>query len=168
MSEINVKIKGVSPLLVNRPNLIKNDTGKKTSVYDPKIESENKVYRDQKIGCYVPSEWIEGCLQNSASDFKLKRKSLKNQVKATVRIEPEKIPLGKEYVIDSRFGKIQRQGIIISRPKFDSWELKFKIIFEENKIAKETLKQILEEAGKTYAIGSYRPKYGRFKIIEFK
>jgi hypothetical protein len=45
--------------------------------------------------------------------------------------------------------------------------LEFTIKYDAERIGKDTLKQILEEAGATKGIGDYRPKFGRFKVERF-
>ena len=77
--------------------------------------------------------------------------------------------MGKETYdeIDRRPAVIQRQRIVKSRPRFNSWEIEFTVNFDESRIKKETLKQILEEAGQSKGIGDYRPKFGRFALVSF-
>lgn len=84
-------------------------------------------------------------------------------------VEPEEIPLGKKTYdeIDRRPAVIQRQRIVKSRPRFNSWEIEFTINFDEERVKKEVLKEILIEAGKSKGIGDYRPKFGRFEVVNF-
>lgn len=174
MESANVKIEGIAPLLMNKFLMEKSDDEKakrRDEQYDPVEDAEKALYKEDGIGCYAPSSWVEACLRDTAKEFKGKgRTSLKGTVLATVFVEPDKIPLNKDTYdeIDKRFARIQRQGIVKSRPKFNKWELSFTVNFDEKRIKKDTLKQILEEAGLTKGIGDYRPKFGRFKVVEFE
>lgn len=170
MQSAKIKIKGIAPLLMNRyvmqdPENIK--AKRKDEQYNPKDDAERALYKDEEIGCYVPSAWIEACLRETAKEFKGRgRGSLKTTVVSSVFIEPEKIPLNKKTYdeLDIRPVVIQRNRIVKGRPRFNSWALEFTLNFNEERIAKETLEQILKEAGETKGIGDYRPKFGRFEV----
>jgi hypothetical protein len=169
MKKIKAVIRGVSPYLMHKyaprdeNNIVKGEI-------DYSQEVLRTVYKDEKIGIYIPSTQIKAAMRESAKIFKLRGKqNFKKIIMASVYIEPEKIPLNKNYdEIDSRFVRIQRQGIVRNRARFNSWELKFTISFDEERINITTLKQILIEAGISHGIGDYRPEFGRFEIIDFK
>lgn len=169
MKKLIVKIKGKAPYLMHRyaprdkSDIIKGEI-------DYSQEVLRTVYYDEKIGYYIPSTQIEAALREAAKIFKLKGKqNFKKIIMASVYIESDKIPLNKKYdEIDSRFVKVQRQGIVRYRARFNSWEVKFIILFDEERINITTLKQILIEAGISHGIGDYRPKFGRFEVINFK
>ncbi|MBM3254654.1 MAG: hypothetical protein FJZ16_10395 [Candidatus Omnitrophica bacterium] len=174
MQKAKVKIKGIAPLLMNRFVMENPDNTKakrRDEQYSPEDDAEKALYKDEKIGCYAPSTWIEACLRDTAKEFKGKGKSsLKTTILSSVFIEPEKIPLNKKTYdeVDLRPVVIQRNRIVKGRPRFNSWELEFTINFSEDRIRKDTLKQILEEAGATKGIGDYRPKFGRFEVVRFE
>ncbi len=173
MEKATVRIKGVAPLLMNRFVMEKDEqeqAKRRDEQFDPKEDAEKALYRNAN-DYYAPSTWIEACLRDTAKEFKGKgRGSLKSTVLASVFVELEEIPLNKQIYdeIDRRPAVIQRQRIVKSRPRFNSWELEFAIHFDEKRIRRETLKQILEEAGQTKGIGDYRPKFGRFEVGEFE
>ena len=54
------------------------------------------------------------------------------------------------------------------RPRFDEWELDFRLIVNDDQIPTEIIRSILEHAGKHEGLGDYRPKYGRFEVIKFE
>jgi len=174
MQTVKVKIEGVAPLLMNKFGMEGSDETKakrRDEQYNTKEDAEKALYRDEKIGCYAPSTWIEACLRDTAKEFKGKGKaSLKSTILSSVFVEPEKIALNKKTYdeIDLRPAVIQRNRIVKARPRFNSWKIEFKINFNEERVTKETLEQILKEAGATKGIGDYRPKFGRFKVVEFK
>ena len=172
MEKVNVKIKGIVPLLVHKYNIASTDDKAKRAdkQYSIEDDAQKALYFDEEIGCYAPSTWIEASLRETAKDFKQGKKTYKNTILSSVFCESEKIPLHKKTYdeIDVRAVVIQRNRIAKGRPKFNTWELEFVLCFDETRIKKDILKQILEEAGATKGIGDYRPKFGRFKVVEFK
>lgn len=173
MDRVTVKIKGIAPLLMNRYKMETDEvkTKRRDEKFDPKEDAHDALYQDEKIGVYAPSTWIEASIREAAKEFKGKgRGSLKATILSSVFIDPEKIPLGKKTYdeIDQRPAVIQRNRIVKSRPKFNSWELDFTISFNKDRIRKETLKEILVEAGQAKGVGDYRPKFGRFEVVQFE
>jgi hypothetical protein len=56
-----------------------------------------------------------------------------------------------------------------ARPRFDEWCLEFKILnLDPGLLKAEVIKKILEDAGKYYGLGDYRPEFGRFKVERFE
>jgi hypothetical protein len=84
----------------------------------------------------------------------------------------ENVPLGrKDYdEVDKRWGTHPSTGnsVLTSRVKFNKWEATFTINYDESKIDEKTMKSLLEEAGTCKGIGSYRPKFGRFKVAKYE
>ena len=173
METVKVKIEGIAPLLMNRFAVTKPEEEKgkrRDESYSVEADAEKALYKDDKIGCYAPSSWVEASLREAAKEFKGKgRGTLKATVLSTVFVDPEKIPLNKKTFdeIDVRPVVIQRNRVVKGRPKFNSWELSFTISFDEKRIKRDRVKEILEEAGAAKGIGDYRPKFGRFKVVEF-
>ena len=172
MEKVKVKIKGIAPLLSNKFNIADNDgkAGRKDKQYVPKEEADKLLYFDETIGCYAPSSWIEASIREAAKSFKQGRGSYKNTILSSVFIDQEKIPLKKKTYdeIDQRFARIQQNGIVKCRPRFNTWELEFDISFDAERISKENLELILKEAGAIKGIGDYRPKFGRFEVVLFE
>ena len=171
MDKARVEIKGTAAMLMNRfaPNT-DNGGKKKEAFFDPEEDAQKALYKDEKIGCYVPSSWIEASMREAAKGFKKRgRGSLKDTILSSVFVDEEKIPLGKKTwdELDQRPAVIQRQRIFKTRPKFNDWKLSFTITFDGGRINKETLKSILIEAGQIKGIGDYRPKFGRFEVVKF-
>jgi hypothetical protein len=173
MQSVRVKIRGIAPMLQNRYPMegeSEEKARRRDEKFDPKEDAEKALYRN-KDGCFVPSSWIEAALRDTAKEFKGKgRSSLKGAILSSVFVEPEEIPLGKQTYdeIDRRPAVIQRQRIVKSRPRFNSWEIEFTINFDEERVKKEILKEILIEAGKSKGIGDYRPKFGRFEVVKYE
>ncbi len=175
MKTIEVEITGVAPLLHNRfPTeefgIEKSKATKK--VYDPKVEAERKLYKDDRDIICNPGEHIFQAMRKAATDFKFSgKKTFKDVIVSGIVVSPDLIPLiiEKPFEIDSRPVVIQRARVLCWRPKFNNWKLKFTIqILDDENISVSTLKEILDKAGATKGIGDYRPRFGRFMVTSFQ
>lgn len=179
--KVNVSIKGLTPLMMNRLDIEALAGKSRTSgtVYDPATEALKAAYIakiDKKEQLYVPNQWLHSCIINTARAYKFKRVSASSLLAGSIRIEPEQIGLGtKEYEIDSRAVNIQNARVVKSRPKILEWAINFSIIYYRKLIASDKLamiKEILEDAGIRMGIGDYRPQhkgwFGTFTVTKFE
>lgn len=174
--KIRVKIRGTCDLLQHKRSEKSGNKEKKLKKTQAEVDYSESwreaLYRDDEIGCYLPSDYISACLVKSGTGYQFKgQKTFKDIVKAVVLVEPEKIPLGKDKpdYIDKRYGVIQRNQVLVYRPAFrKGWEAEFDLtILDDEQISTKTLKEILDNAGTLIAIGDWRPRFGRFEVIEF-
>lgn len=168
---VNIEIKGVAPLIMNKfqEAEISNQRGKK--VYDDKEECEKRVYKDE-IGYYAPSTWLKACLVKSSKDFKIKgKKSYSDYFKGGVMVNELKIR-GNLNEIGYEIYKVpvvvQRARIMRARPMFTNWKLEFSITILDKQISHHLVKDVLESAGSYYAIGDNRVEFGRFEVVKFE
>ncbi len=171
--QVSVKIEGISPLLQHRYEMEKAEkkSKKKVGSVDYSEEIEQAIYRDEKGEIYQPASHIEGTLMKAAVNFQITGKGKKTYKDLTkmVIVEPFAIPhLHKDFKIDKRPVVIGRARIIRCRPRFDKWSLSFTMLVTEDQLPIEVLEEILEYAGRYIGIGDYRPRFGRFRIVEFK
>lgn len=172
--QVSVKIEGVSPLLQHRfaQEKAKKKSKRKSGNVDYSEEAEKAIYRDENGQVYQPASHIEGAMTKAAVNFQIEgkgKKTYKDLTKAAVIVEPAAIPhLQQKYEIDSRPVVIQRARIIRCRPRFDKWSLDFSLIVADDQMPLEVIQEILEYAGRYVGIGDFRPKFGRFRIVEFK
>lgn len=54
------------------------------------------------------------------------------------------------------------------RGRLDEWELKFQAICSDLRATAKDIEDILKYAGAYGGIGDFRPRYGRFEVIEFE
>ena len=170
---IEVKIEGTSPLLQHRYDTAEKEkkSTRKAGSVDYSKEVEKAVYRDEKGVVYQPASHIEGALMKAAVNFQIAGKGKKTYKDLTkmVIVEPFAIPhLQGKFEIDKRPVVINRARIIRCRPRFDKWSLKFTMMVQEEQLPIEVLQEILEYAGRYIGVGDYRPRFGRFRIVEFK
>lgn len=174
MRKVNVKIKGIVPLLQNRFVGEEESASERTGVIDHSEDWKQALYSDEKIGIYEPSEHVWGAMIKAASNFQIPgrgKKTYKDLIKSGLVIEPDKIPLSKKEPdeIDKRPVVVRGSRIIRQRPMMkEGWELSFAINILEEQLQPEVVKRILEHAGRYVGIGDFRPRFGRFEVVEFK
>jgi len=179
MKKYKVKIKGISPLLMNKPEEYGFDeqwVQKKAST-DWEADALKKLYVDSEGRIYQPSTHIERALIEAGKKLKVKGQGKATYSKlfgSMVSVEEfELIHLNTDYeinkclvVIPSTKGRIMRY-----RPMFKKWELEFHIE-SDDEIPADAIKEALDIAGKYVGIGDWRPekkgKFGKFQVIEFK
>jgi len=179
MARYKVKIKGITPLLMNKPEEYGFDeqwVEKKAST-DWEKEALKKLYVNSEGKIYQPSTHIERSLIDAGKKIKVKGQGKATYSKifgSMLSVEEfEIIHKNQSYeihktlvVIPSTKGRVMRY-----RPLFKKWELEFNITFEDE-ISPEVVKEALEIAGKYVGIGDWRPekkgKFGKFQVVEFK
>lgn len=177
MTEVEVSITGVSPLLMNkRPMVDENEVKKKNEIIEAKSDALRKAHFDEKIGFYIPGDMIEASLREAGKNVKKGRGTVSKTITYSVFCKDDKNFLAKEYSdIDVRWGTHPSTGnsVAVYRCKFDNWKLKFTLLVNEDRIDMKTVKFLIEEAGDVCGIGSYKPaskkggKYGRWKLDKF-
>jgi len=181
MRKIDVKIEGITPLLMNKFNIedisgeSKKFVGMKNVTDD---EVERKVYRNSKGQIFFPSKWFEGCLIAAGKSFKIPQKGKATYSKiigSGISVEPlEIVNATQKYEIDVQVARNANTGgrIVCKRPRFDSWGATFQIVVDEEQLSLEVIKRLLEHAGQYVGVGNWRPslkgKYGKFKVTCFK
>ncbi len=178
--KIDVEIKGLTPLLMNRlnPESLKSKSKMKTQNYSTENDAKNSAYMaviNGKNQLYIPQECVQSMLINTAKQYRVHRVSLSSLLAGTMRVEPEKIPLGTDqYVVDERAVVIQSQRVLKGRAKLLQWSAKFRLVYNVKWLPEgieATLKEILEDAGVRMGLLDYRPQhkgsFGTFEVVSF-
>ena len=181
---INVEIKGLTPLLMNRMNVddLKDKAGKHIiTEYNPEEEAKKAAYIAEIEGkeqLYIPGYAVYSMIIKAAAAYKFpkRRSSLSAYLAGTIRVEPEKIPLGTDqYEIDERPVVIQRARVLKWRPKIQEWTATFQIIYNKNALPDAIipqLKTIVEDGGTRLGLLDYRPQhkgwFGTFTVEQFE
>ncbi len=151
-----------------------------------RLEFEAALYYEKKLGVYMPSKCLQGCIKSAAKKFKLGR-----QTKAVILNEAIGYPL-IPYVgetVDSLYNLINDEGerpyvfvenlmvgmarIVRTRPIFHNWEIKFSLFLDTELLPEKELGIILETAGYEYGLCELRPgratgNYGTFSVEKFE
>ena len=178
--KIDVAIKGLTPLLMNRlnPESLKTKSRMKMENYSTTTDAANSAYMAEIEGkkqLYIPQEALYSMIINTAKQYKVRRMSLASLLAGTMRIEPEKVPLGTaKYEVDERAVVIQNQRILKGRAKLPKWNAKFQLVYDSRRLPEgieATLKEILEDAGTRMGLLDYRPQhkgwFGTFTVESF-
>jgi hypothetical protein len=175
MIEINVKIKGVKPLLQHSTFAMTLPKSKKvkSSEHDTEEEAKLCLYLNEDKKMCVPFMHILASMRKSATNLKKSgsgKKTLKDFVYSGLQVSPDLIEIfPQEYVVDIQIVKIGNARIPRARPLFKQWEIAFNInIIDEQTWDAGTVRQVLEEAGKYQGIGDFRPLYGTFEVVSMK
>lgn len=192
IKKLSVEIRGVTPLLMNNNKNSVNPThpltrelkalsakGKKRTEDDEMRILEIKwylgLYWDDRIGPYIPSENVFATIRNAARN---ERKG-KDVVKG-IFVSPEYIPLlyegprtreelfASDRYKDIRIGRIKGASILLCRPRFNVWALKFVVEYDSDIVTKDDIVKFLEYGGKYVGLCDYRPRYGGFEVLNVK
>lgn len=185
MKSYTVEIEGLTPYMQHRMDdqkLEEWEKNRKLIIERDDVAKEDleralfHSYSDDK-GFFLPSEHIRGALINAGAMSKSKvgngKKSMKNIVAGMFFVTPEKIRLKNDFVIDKRsaVNRNVKARIICIRPRWDNWKVQFTLMIDNPTITKETVMEIVSNAGQYIGIGSFRPEhngmFGRFKVVGF-
>jgi hypothetical protein len=178
--KIDVEIRGLTPLLMNRlnPESLKSKSRMRTENYSTVDDAAKSAYMaeiDGKKQLYIPQEALYSMIINTAKQYKVRRMSLSSLLAGTMRVEPEKVPLGTDkYEVDERAVVIQNNRVLKGRAKLPNWAAKFHIVYDSRRLPEgieATLKEILEDAGTRMGLLDYRPQhrgwFGTFAVKTF-
>lgn len=187
MEAVRVELRSVTPLLMHRyggakPSAEKAPRGKKTQAH---IDAE---YRKDWFGAaywqdgtfHIPPEIVEAAVAEAAKDFRL-GKTFKKAIWVLDYFLPLRIYDSPEDTkgwqasgelesyyrapfIDIRGVRLGPSKIDRCRPIFHNWGLSFTVRFDETQISADQLQRALT----SMAIGDFRPRYGRSKIVTFE
>ncbi len=177
-----VSIKGITPLLMNRPPayIVNPDVDSNIRITNPNVDQDkevkNKIYSSGNV-VFQPASHIRGAMMNAAKAFKVvgRGKATYSKMFASmVEVEPENIP-HKETKFDvsvARTVNPSTKGMNMARrPMLRSWSLDFQINVDDE-IPESVLKEVLDRAGRYIGIGDWRPDtkgvHGKFMVTKFK
>lgn len=188
MKTLKVTWKGTSPLIMHSCQCVnplhpisvelKKYTSKKKKTEDDlkkisDLEWESGAYWKEGLGLYIPAENVRATLVNGAKEI---RKG--TDIQKYVDILDLYIPfnygenLTKQELIDSyeyrdtRPMTVNRAKVMRTRPRFDQWNITFKMRYDETKIDLDVIMMSLKNAGSYIGLcDSNKYGYGRFVAI---
>lgn len=183
---LNIKITGTSPLLMQAETLAnplheltrahKAVSGKRKKSEEDYLwlmESEwsASMYYDPTVGPFIPSLNMEGCIAEAGKINRL-GKTMKQAIQVVndmAKLEYDG-PRKKDAIwksgkhSDVRGVNVGGKKIMRCRPIFLQWAAQFEIVYMDDVIDRADLLRTIEEAGRRIGIGTYRPRFGRFKV----
>jgi hypothetical protein len=179
--KVQVKIRGLTPLMMNRlsPESLRRETRSTTKEYSSEEDARNSAYIatiNGKEQLYIPSYAVYTMIVQTSGLYKSGKINLRSLLAGTIRVEPEKIPLGHcNYEIDERPVVIQRARVLKSRAKIPQWEAEFNIIYNKAVLTGDIimkLQAILEDGGTRFGLLDYRPQhkgwFGTFTVENYE
>lgn len=175
---VKVSLEGASDLLFHRwavEAVEAKAVAAKNSAAKKRDDIESYVWRDDNGYLCIPGEHLRGAIVLAAKfrqDPRSSRKSAMDLFKAGVVVTTLLAPLGVKNwdYLDKRRVTVQRQGINRVRPAMKAgWHASFDImVLLPEYIDRNSLREVLEQAGRLCGLGDFRPTYGRFGIVGFK
>lgn len=161
------------------PESLRAKTRMKSQQYSTETDAMNSAYMaeiDGKKQLYIPHEAVYSMIIKTAKGFRIRRITLSGLLAGTMRVEPEKIPLGTDkYVIDERAVVIVGQRVLKGRAKLPEWSAKFKLVINTRRLPagiEPTLQEVLEDAGIRMGLLDFRPQhlgwFGTFTVTKFE
>lgn len=178
---VNATIKGISPLLMNRPNMLEIEDKAKVKQAGINVleqQYEEKQYKNEKGELFMPDTHIKGCLIEAGKNIKVKGKGKATYSKIigyAVIVTPgqilhKKTHLDKHTVLTVNPNTKGRNATC--RPMLNDWEVDFQLEYDSDEVPLEVLKEALDYAGKRVGVGDWRPQkkgtFGRFIVTNFK
>lgn len=183
---------GTCPLMLNNPqtansmNVYAKALKELTSKRKKTDEDQNEIFHLKFLAsCYLnskgqyilPANMIAKSFEAAAKENKLGAKfqrSLFVLEDCVIKFDangctPEE--LWKEHsetYVDIRIVGIQSSKVATSRLIIPEWSVEGEVHFDENQLNKSEVWLAMTNAGLRYGVGTYRQRYGRYKIEEIK
>lgn len=184
--QINVSIKGLSPLLMNRFSeeseaAVSRGTSKviRSNSETPREQAEKAAYKTPAGELYIPGPNIFSCIIEAGKFHKSGKQKVTTKksslIPAGVWMLSVECPLNEtEFEVDSRPVVIPSTGgrIMRHRPRLDLWETSFSLQIDKDMFDSSFVLQIVNDAGSKVGLGDFRPDrkgpFGRFAVSEWK
>jgi hypothetical protein len=188
---VGITIRGITPLLVNKMDadtleqLRTKTKAPKTkaigSTLTPREDAERKLYIAED-GPYLPGTMLMSCLIEAGKHVRLDGKRQISTTKSTVlpgflslltptlRLVKPDTDKAAAWEADVMQGRNPNGGeaVAICRPRFDEWALDFRVDIAETEIGENTIRELVDKAGRRCGLGDFRPQrkgiFGQFVV----
>lgn len=177
------KIEGFDSMLFNKIPDLSIKAGKKTKKEDAityeKEHWQEKAYVNDDGKLFIPSENLHECMKQGSSYWGQTipgsgKKTYTDLIKSAVIVE--------DLVMDKTTNDLIEYGKIVNgtpngrkpskvyriRPLLRPWGGSFKFHVFDARLEADVLRTILSYSGMYRGLGDWRPKFGRFKLIDLK
>jgi len=181
MKRFEVELRGSTAYLMDRfpEDALENNVRKRSGgQMQADANYDSKFYRTSNGKPYVPSNQVLGCLVNAGKELRVVGRGKKNYstiFASTVDIRPEEVPIKSETPYPYKISGVNpttKTRVMIVRPRFEKWSLKFEMQCEDDQVPGEVIEEGLHIGGKSVGIGAWRPnkrgRFGKFEVIKFK
>jgi len=188
MERIDLRIEGVTPLLMNafhdEAQLAATSRTSAATIGEkgtPLEQATKKLYRaiDGKT-LVIPQPNLLSCITAAGKFFKAGKSKVTTQksslIPACLSIEGVDIALEHKqpWRVDSRPVRIPSTGgrVLCYRPMFDDWALTVEMLLDTDVMTVALLREVVDAAGKRIGLGDFRPDckgpFGRFVVTHWK
>lgn len=187
MKTVSFHLKGRTPLLMHNERLanpfdpiakqLKAISGKRKKTDDDlfemmRLEWLGGLYHDDDSGIHIPGWNALSCFVGGGKLHKLgtalKRGAVVLEDKTPVihkgAADLDALFQNKHFV-DVRGVKVGTAKVMRCRPKFNQWEVKLNIAYDESAINEEEIRRCVATSGALVGLGDFRPRYGRFEVV---
>ena len=191
MKQLKVEIEGIVPLMLHNTRLsnpLDAETKKHKEISGKRKKSDEdhewlaqhewdmSLYLNTDNEVVILDVMIESVIENGAKSFKRGRQfksslwisesaRLKNP--STGRYYKFDAIRNNESHYDTRPVRVGTAKIMRTRPIFNEWGIEFEVFYDDTILNSNEVKDAIKAGGLLNAIGDYRPKYGRYKIVNF-
>lgn len=189
MRTMTIKIEGTSPLLMHNGQLadpmspaskslkeaVENAKKNKTdAAYEGVARAEfmGGLYLDSDLEPCIPGEMLEAMICEGAKKSK-QGKTVKaglivdGNFKLLYKGPHDADALWSSGLYHKTMGAIVgRNRVMRTRPMFTNWGVDFSVLFNEELINPKDVLKFVYKAGGEVGLGDYRPRYGRFEVVE--
>lgn len=186
---MKVRIEGIAPLIMHNglladPEYHFTKEKKKITAKRKKVEADHEeisrleflgsLYTDSTGKIIVPARVLLGAIIKGAKGLKEGPAAKAGVfVDADVPLiyegptDPEELYEDKKFVLRVPV-KQGTASVIRVRPIFQKWAVEFDLTIMDDVTNKQTVRQMLDHAGRMNGLGDWRPQYGRFKVTKFE
>lgn len=179
LGEIEIKVKGVTPLLMEKMDeevvekYNKKKAGKSVEKKHSELEEdkvEDKIHYDEKGNVVFPSAgFYKGMIEVAPYIDTIK---YKKTVRGSIRMMEGLIPITfKKKKTNTTWGRtsgISKAPRKIVRPEFEDWSCTLKIRYNTKQITAEQIVNLVNLAGFHMGVGGWRPEkegmYGQYEV----
>jgi len=187
MKSATYTIRGTTPLMMHSEKLanpfdpltveLKALTKRRNKTQDDlleiaRIEWLGGLYHDDS-GIFLPGYNLLAALVGGG-----KMRKLGTALKRGAIVQEDRVPI--EYAgpkkpddlfkhkafVDIRSVKVGTAKVARCRPIFKDWKLTFTVLYAQDTIQKSDLDLIVQDTGAMIGVGDYRPRFGRFEVVQ--
>lgn len=188
MKTATYNIRGLTPLMMHSERLanpfdpltreIKAITGKRKKTEDDLLEISRLewlggLYYDESNGIHIPGHNVHAAIVGGGKLHKLgttiKRAAVVNEDAVPLEFDGPKTPdslFADKSFVDIRSVKVGTSKVARCRPIFRRWSATFTVLFDESAIQPADLRRVVCDAGAMIGLGDYRPRFGRFEVVQ--
>jgi hypothetical protein len=173
----NVQIEGTAPMIMGRFPIedgIPRTSAKKGSSDKVSQEAARSLYYDDEIGLFIPADHIPLSMRTGCKmkQLKIRTRVAWPLITKGVSVSPDRVPVVSPAdwfvytctVLNRTTGSRQ----LHHRPRINEWMMAFTLAVNEEILPVEIAERALSHAGLVDGMGTFRSKFGSFKVTKWE